>query len=246
MRLQVYSLTTKNLTRPPTFFKIFFLAFLRSIFRRLFPFSDCFLLLTSEDVHQFLPRMEQTTKTHEYITAILNGDQALLTQLYRQLFPMVKDLVWKNGGSEQDAKDLFQDTFIVIYQAARRPDFQLTSKFSTYYYGIAWNLWRSRRKKKSNSEVMIPDDAQYIADELPEFDHLKLERQTLYDKAFAQLREKCQKVLHLFFDKIPMREIAENMGYTDEGDAATNKHRCKERLVELIKSHPEYRELLND
>lgn len=189
--------------------------------------------------------MEQTTPTLDYIEAIRTGDPLQLKHLYRQLFPMIKDLVWKNGGSEQDAKDLFQDAVMVVYHVSRKPGFELTSQFSTFLYGIAWNLWRSRRKKKSNSEVMISEDAQYIADDLPEFDHLKLERQSLFDKAFAQLGEDCQKLLLLFFQKKPMNEIAAEMGYGSEGYAPRRKHACKERLVELIKSFPEFRELCN-
>lgn len=187
--------------------------------------------------------MEQTTATPDYITAILTSDRKLLPQLYRQLFPMVRDMVWKNGGSEHDARDVFQDAVMVVYNRAKQPGFQLTSQFSTFLYSIAWNLWRSRRKKKSTSEVMIPEDAQSIADEMPAFDHLKLERQSLFDKAFARLGEDCQKLLLLFFKKTPMAEIAMEMGFGSESYAGRRKHICKERLVELVKSYPEFREL---
>ena len=92
---------------------------------------------------------------------------------------------------------------------------------------------------------MISEDAQYIADDLPEFDHLKLERQSLFDKAFARLGEDCQKLLLLFFQKKPMDEIAVEMGFGSDNYAARRKHTCKERLVELVKSYPEFRELRN-
>lgn len=189
--------------------------------------------------------MAQPNLPQDYINAILKGESDQIARIYRQLFPMIRDMVWKNGGSDQDAKDLFQDAIMVVYQAAKKPEFKLTSQFSTYLYGIAWNLWRGRLKKKSNSEVMISEDAQYIADDLPEFDHLKLERQSLFDNAFSQLGEDCQKLLLLFFQKIPMEEIAEKMGYGSPNYAPRRKHACKERLIELIKSRPEYRELRN-
>lgn len=189
--------------------------------------------------------MEQPAVTHEYTTAILTGDTKQLQQLYRQLFPMIRDMVWKYGGSEQDARDVFQDAVMVVFHKAKQPGFLLTSQFSTFFYGIALNVWRSRRKKKSNSEVMIPEDAQYIADDLSEFDHLKLERQSLFDKAFAQLGEDCQRLLLLFFQKKSMDEIAAEMGFGSDNYAARRKHTCKERLVDMIKSYPEFRELRN-
>lgn len=189
--------------------------------------------------------MGQTTAPQDYITAILTGDPKQLQQLYRQLFPMIRDMVWKYGGSEQDARDVFQDAVMVIYQKAKQPEFQLTSQFSTLLYGIALNLWRSHQKKKTNQEVMIPEDAQYIADDLSEFDHLKLERQSLFDKAFAQLGEDCQRLLLLFFQKKSMDEIATEIGFGSDNYAARRKHTCKERLVDMIKSYPEFRELRN-
>ncbi len=187
----------------------------------------------------------QQTMTEDFVAAILTGDRTLLPKLYQQLFPMVKSLVKKNGGTEEDAKDVFQDTVMVIYHKAKEPDFQVTSQFSTFFYSIAFNLWRSRRKKKSNQEVTIPEGMEYIADGQPEFDHLKLERKTLFDKAFTKLDAGCRDLLLLFFQKTPMREIAERLSLASENYARKRKHTCKGRLIEIIKSYPEYRELRN-
>jgi RNA polymerase sigma factor (sigma-70 family) len=189
--------------------------------------------------------MEQTTVTHPFLAAILSGDRTLLPQLYRELFPMVNKMVWENGGTEDDAKDVFQDALMVVYARAKQPGFQLVSQFSTFFYGVAFNQWRSRRKKKQYSEVRIAEGMEYTADGQPEFDHHRLERQKLFDKAFAQLGADCRELLLLFFQKTPMEEIARQMGYGSKEYAAKRKHGCKERLIELIKNYPEYRELLN-
>lgn len=189
--------------------------------------------------------MEQTTATRDYITAILDGDREMLGQLYRELFPMVRQLARINGGTDTDAEDLFQDALMVVLAKAQRADFQLTSQFSSFLYGIALNLWRSRRKKKSNQEVMIPEGMEYTDGGQPGFDHDQLERQKLFDKAFAQLGPDCRELLLLFFQKTPMSEIARILGFAGDNYARKRKHECKERLLELIKKYPEYRELLN-
>jgi DNA-directed RNA polymerase specialized sigma24 family protein len=62
-------------------------------------------------------------------------------------------------------------------------------------------------------------------------------------RAFARLGEDCRKVLLMFFDGKTMTEIAEKMGLSGENHAVQRKHRCKEQLVALVKSYPEYREL---
>lgn len=182
----------------------------------------------------------------DYLSAILNGDRAALEQLYREQFPVICGLLRNYGGSETDAKDVFQDAVLVMYQKAKQPDFQLTSQFGTFFYSVCRNLWLSRRSKKSaTSEVTISEDAKYTADETsPEAELLQVERDNLFWRAFRQLGEDCQKLLELFFQKLPMETIAVQMGFGSEGYARRRKHQCKDRLVELVKNNPAYPELI--
>jgi len=163
--------------------------------------------------------------------------------MYAALFPAIRKLVRNYGGSEADAKDVFQDAVIVIYEKAQKPDFQLTSKFSTFFYGVCHNIWRSQQQKKSNTEVTIPEEAKYTEDNSFEIDMLQIERGKLFYKALRQLGEDCQKLLELFFQRLPMDEIAQQMGFANEGHARVRKSRCKDRLVELVKNDDAFHEL---
>lgn len=190
--------------------------------------------------------MEKTTLSRNYLAAILNGDHAMLRQLYHDLYPMMRSLIQEKGGTEDEAKDAFQEAVMVIFSKAKSPEFQLTSQFSTFFCGVAFNQWRSYRKKKVNSEVMIPDSMEFTAEGQPELDHSRLERQKLFDKAFARLGEDCRELLLLFFQKTPMKDIAGLRGYATDNYARVRKHECQGHLIGFIKSDPEYRELLND
>ncbi len=189
--------------------------------------------------------MEKTAPVHDHLTAILTGDRTMLRQMYQALYPMVRSIIKGKGGTEDDTKDAFQDAVMVIFSKAKQPGFQLTSQFSTFFCGVAFNQWRSQHKKKVNSEVMIPEGMEYTAEGQPELDHGRLERQKLFDKAFARLGEDCRELLLLFFQKMQMIEIAEIRGYGSDNYARKRKHECQERLIGFIKSYPEYRELLN-
>lgn len=180
-----------------------------------------------------------------YLSAIVSGDRAAITRMYATLFPYIRKLIRDYGGTEDDAKDVFQDAVIVLYEKAQDPGFQLTSKFSTLFYGICRNIWRSRMQKKSSSELTIPEDAKYISDDSAEVDLLQVGRNKLFYRALRQLGEDCQKLLQLFFQKQSMEEIAQAMGFASEGYARVRKSQCKERLVVLIKNDPEFRELQN-
>jgi RNA polymerase sigma factor (sigma-70 family) len=195
------------------------------------------------------PMQTQQTKTTaaDPLAAILDGDTKGLARLHDDLFPFVRKLATENGGTEEDAKDLFSEAVMLVFYKANQPGFALTSQFSTYFFGICRNLWGSRIQKKSFRHVTIPDDAKYMADETNDFEPDDVpERRRLFDRAFGLLGADCQRLLSLFFDKLPMDEIARRMGYASEGYARRRKCQCKDRLTELVKQQPGFHELQSD
>ncbi len=181
-----------------------------------------------------------------YIAGILEGDGAVLRHLYHQQYPFLLRLVRDYGGAESDIKDVFQDAVLLVFQKAQQPDFQLTSKFSTYFFGICRHLWLNMRTKKAaTAEVTLSEDAKYIPDsDLLADDLLHVEQGNLFWNAFQQLGADCQQVLEYFFQKLSMETIAQKMGYGSEGYAKRRKSQCKNRLIELIQNAPEYQELI--
>ena len=61
---------------------------------------------------------------------------------------MIK-LVTSNSGTEYEAKDIYQEALIVLWQKAVSNNLVLTSKLSTYLYSICQNLWRKELDRKS-------------------------------------------------------------------------------------------------
>ena len=64
-------------------------------------------------------------------------------------------MVITNSGTEEEARDVYQDALVVFWQKARSGNLVLTSKMSTYIYSICQNLWRKeldRKKRLSNEE----------------------------------------------------------------------------------------------
>jgi len=52
--------------------------------------------------------------------------------------------------------------------------------------------------------------------------------------------------LQLFFEKVPLREIARIMGFKSENYAKTRKYKCKELLVNKIKQDSEFKKILEN
>ena len=63
----------------------------------------------------------QTNKV--FLEAIRNGDSAIIRQIYEQNFHVIASMLAKNGGSKEDARDIFQDGLMIIYEKLKSPTF---------------------------------------------------------------------------------------------------------------------------
>ena len=81
---------------------------------------------------------------NEVILGILNHSENVLKRLYLAYFPMVLQLIINNNGNEDDAKDIYQEAIIVLYNKVKGGDFELSSKLKTYIYSVCRRLWLKR------------------------------------------------------------------------------------------------------
>ena len=54
---------------------------------------------------------------------------------------MVQSLIINNNGTADDAKDIFQEAMIVLYEKARSGTFELSCQIKTYVYSVSRRLW---------------------------------------------------------------------------------------------------------
>src|ERR1700752_2003672 len=89
----------------------------------------------------------------EVIARIKKGDERALDYLYKKNYKMMTNMIIKNNGSEDEAKDIYQEALIVVWQKVLSADFVLSSKLSTYLYSICQNLWRKELERKNRHTV---------------------------------------------------------------------------------------------
>ncbi len=180
---------------------------------------------------------------NKYIKAIKKNDFQALKELYQQFLPKISYFIKNNGGTFEDAKDVFQDALVVIYKKTRSNDFELTSGFYTLLYGICRNLWGNRLQKKSRTEVTLTDDYKYtFEDETSRLIEKEEENRIFWD-AFRQLGQGCQRLLELFFAKTKMADIVQQLELSSVAYAKKRKFQCKEQLIKLVKADARYVEL---
>ncbi|WP_345954691.1 sigma-70 family RNA polymerase sigma factor [Mucilaginibacter sp. PAMB04168] len=158
--------------------------------------------------------------------------QDWLTNLYLTTFPAVAQHISRQGGSLDEAKDIFQDALIIYYEKAVAGKLQLTHSEKAYILGIAKHLWyqqQHKQKGKVNEDVLnyteLPEDVSAMP---------STKRLLRYLETAGQ---KCMDMLQAFYyDKLPMKDIAERFGLSGERSATVQKHKCLEKVRETVKA----------
>jgi RNA polymerase sigma factor (sigma-70 family) len=166
----------------------------------------------------------------EILSQLRAGDERALDFLYRKNYRMMVKMILKNSGTEDEAKDVYQDALIVLWNKARNPDFVLTSKISTYLYSVCLNLWRKELERKGRLSREEADQPVIM-----EMD--KEERVTIILGCIEELSETCKNILlYFYYDRLSMDEIAEKLGFANADTAKTKKYKCKQELDKKVKS----------
>ena len=181
--------------------------------------------------------------TTDFIEGIVKGDHRRIKKIYEQYHKAILQLVETNKGTAEDARDVFQEALMLIYQKAQKPDFQLTSSFFTYFYAICRNIWFNKRKKRSFGEVTLSDEMTSMIENESSDELEQNEQYVLYRKKFLLLGNDCQQVLRMYMEKISMQEIMKKMGYGSLSYTKKRKFKCKEQLIKMIEKDPAFKEL---
>jgi RNA polymerase sigma factor (sigma-70 family) len=172
--------------------------------------------------------------------ALLKGlavnDRKSVETIYKLFYNMVQSLILNNNGSADDARDIFQETVIVLYEKAKSGSFELNCQLKTYVYSVSRRLWL---KKLQQQQKFIPninglDETVPVEEEVESHNQLNSEFQMM-EKALLHLGEPCRSLIEAFYlQKKSMTDIAGHFGYTNADNAKNQKYKCLMRLRKLF------------
>lgn len=175
----------------------------------------------------------------EIIEAIRKGErERAIAFLYRE-FPKIRLLVLKSGCNDVVAREVFNDSLLLLIEKVQKPEFELTSKLTTYLYGINRFMVKNelRRQNKTAYELEWSDTLILSESDLG-YDTEKEEQLNRLDRILDQLSDKCRQIFELFyFRKESMETIAQTMKYSSVSSAKTQKYKCMEHALELAKKY---------
>ena len=187
--------------------------------------------------------MAKTTASYsytddEFVAAIRYGDDRALAQLYRLHLPMISHYVLQNSGTEDEAKDVYQEGIMVFYEKVRDGSLELSCQIKTYLYAVCRRLWLKRLTEKTRFGGHLDDHEPYL-ETGAEADLVEAEER---DRRFATMGEAldligepCRSLLEGFYllDK-SMQQLTAEFGYTNADNAKNQKYKCLVRLKKLF------------
>ena len=173
------------------------------------------------------------------LNGLAEGDKRTIEIIYKDHYNMIQSLIINNNGSADDAKDIFQEALIVLYEKVRSGSFELNCQLKTYLYSVSKRLWLKRLSVNTrfvsaaeDLEPTFPVDDEVEAHEKrdAEFD--------MMEKAIASLGEPCKSLLEAYYlNKQNMQVIAATFGYTNADNAKNQKYKCLVRLKKIFFAH---------
>ena len=165
------------------------------------------------------------------ILALKNGDTSVFKEVYK-IYPMIRKMVISNSGREEDAKDVFQNALITLYENVKKDDFELSSKLSTYIFSICKNNWLKTLTRHETKKVSYNPEIDYRTED-EEIDEQLLSSDDL-SRALSDLGEPCMGILiDFYFHKLNMEEIAEKYEHNSAKTSRQQKYKCLNRLKKI-------------
>ena len=149
---------------------------------------------------------------------------------------MIVHLVCSNSGSEQEAKDIYQEAVMAFYERVQQPAFVLTCKIKTYLYAVCRRLWLKKQAEKKRFNGNIEDVETFLGldDEIADLFE-KEKRLERMESSLNGLGEPCRSILEDFYIKdFSMEDIISKFGYTNADNAKNQKYKCLQRLKKLF------------
>lgn len=175
----------------------------------------------------------------QIIIGIKRRDHKILTQVYKDFYPLVLGFIRKQGGFESDAKDIFQEAIIVIFKLI--DENEVINDFGSYLIGIARRIYLKQIRKSEIHDRYVNQSDKDLFDNHPSDVELENELElALIRKHILKLGEECRKVLLWAAEGFSSNEIADKMEYKNEKTVNTKKYKCKEALIQMIKNDPDF------
>jgi RNA polymerase sigma factor (sigma-70 family) len=176
------------------------------------------------------------TTEQSLLEGLALNDRKAIETIYKQHYSMVQALILSNSGYPDDARDIFQEAMIVLYEKVKSGSFELNCQLKTYLYSVCRRLWLKRlnQLQRISTEVDNLQEIIPVEDEMEKHEQRNLDFQIM-EQSLNTLGEPCSSLLKAYYlETKSMVDIAIDFGYTNADNAKNQKYKCLMRLKKIF------------
>lgn len=188
----------------------------------------------------------------QLIQGIADHDRLIVQYIMQHMRKVIVHVLMKRNASREQAEDIFMDSLEAIYREILKNGVEATvnklenprkTKVQTYLTQVNLHLlYNQLRRKKVLTGVTEAVEKVYKEEEMITDQIHKVAQRRLFIQKMKALDKGCQQILQMFFQKKPMKEIAMQLG-SSENYIKKRKFKCKEKLIQMIQQDALYAEL---
>ena len=179
--------------------------------------------------------MKAETNERLLLQGMARNDKKAIETIYKDNYNLVQALVINNNGTSEDAKDIFQEAMIVLYEKVQSGTFELNCQIKTFVYSVSKRLWLKRLMQQNRFSISDGHEESIPVDEEMEEHEKRNTEFIMMERAMGGLGEPCKSLLEAFYlQRKSMQEIALSFGYTNSENAKNQKYKCLMRLKKLF------------
>ena len=125
------------------------------------------------------------------LQGLAQNDKKAIETIYKENFNLIQALVVNNNGSTEDAKDIFQEAMIVLYQKVQSGSFELNCQIKTFVYSVCRRLWVKRLMQQKRYSLQENTEELAMGEEEQEGHEKRDNDFALMEKAMGRLGGPC-------------------------------------------------------
>jgi len=180
-----------------------------------------------------------------YMQGLIDGDEAIVEQIYKTFLPKVTFWIKRNHGSDQDGFDVFQDGLEALVIKGLEKKINPETNFTALLFTICRNKWISEIRLKKKEELVRFEELSRFSSEtniqnVLEDSVQEQDMKRMLKETFVLLSPLCQQLIPMVENKVPAKEIVIDLSMTNANAVHRRKFACFEAWRKRIEKHDYY------
>ena len=171
----------------------------------------------------------------QLVEKLKTRDSGAVYQVYEIYYPVIRKMIVANTGSPEDAKDIFQESVLILIKNIQKETFDLNASLKTYIYSISKNLWLKKLRNDKRAMIVSEDLTKYgevEQEESAESDEIKTSKYVHW--LISQVPVHCQRIVrYIYFFNYSVKTVAGKMGYNSTHTASNMKYKCLKEMKKV-------------